>query len=240
MASKTKAELERERQTKLIKKLVVGLLITLLIVLAAGSTYMYVKFQNDKADAEVDDNYYAKQAAEDSKNYKGTYVYGGNYETFNALYNFVNKYFDYYSRGNTSIMYSACWDNSALESYGFTYSQEDYEAEMRMIAEQYHIYKSDEKHVTTSFNAVTYQNYTNFYLFTFNLQYTYYDSAGTMQSTPINEYTYTIFPYTNKNGEKYYKLLDFDVTDIGTQYTRFKALNSDDGEQLAPGLYEAK
>lgn len=168
----------------------------------------------------------ADWAIDDSRSYEGIYVHDGNYETLNKLHAFVQEYFDFYQRGNIKIMYERYWDSDAMRALGYEYTESDFSLDMITAGTQNHIFNDDLDKIDFSYTAVTYEDYTNFYKYTFKLQYTYKNESSEIVHTPMAEYTYTILPYKNENGV-YYKLLDFDITEIDLQSDRFNKI----GEQ---------
>lgn len=218
---KTTSRFDLSNATLLVRLSIVGVVMVsvLAIVLIVTS------YGNKGSDVPKDDiNWAAQWAVEDSKNYEGIYVHGGNYETFSRLDGIMKEYFNKYRERDLYSMYNEYYANHALSVYGYKYSYEDYSSELDLMAEKYHLYQSDEKYVNFSYKSVTYQDYTNYYLITFYLQFTYKDSNGEIVSTPVMEHIYTIIPYQREDGEIYYKLLDFNISDIGVVADRFEKI----------------
>lgn len=190
----------------------------------------------EKDITDLDENA-AEWAVDDSRSYEGIFVHDGNYETLQKLHAFVQEYFDFYQRGNIKMMYEGYWDSTAMRALGYEYTEEDFSSDIINAGVANHIFNNDKNKVDFSYTAVTYEDYTNFYKYTFKLQYTYKDDEGKVVQTPIAEYTYTIIPYTNENGV-YYRLLDFDISDIDMQGSRFQKIGEEKETEEDTAVYD--
>lgn len=229
---KTKQSKEREKNEKIIRKILIGIL-CLCVVLISCLAVMFVK--NDKSTKMTEDDnrgetVYTKDSRSESK-----LIYGGDWDTFQKL-NYVVDLFWNRVRDEDYTYFWSDWNEDLLEYYNYSYTEEELLKYYDEIASKYHIRRKDPKFLNFAYEAVTYQNYGQYYLFTFKLGYSYYDDQGKIVTIAQTEQTFTLEPYT-VSGATSYRVLDFDIRDIGLQYTRF-ATKGQSGTMVSPGIYK--
>ncbi len=196
------------------------------IIIVGICAVVFVFINSQKASDVIEVDKGAEWAALDSRNYTGIYTHGGSYEKLKELYSFVGEYIDYMQKGNFELLFETYYDQKCLNANGYKMSKDKFVEEMQVMADRYHMLTYDPKRIDVSYTADTYMDYTNFYIYIFHMQFTYYDDSGIPTQSPVVEYTYTVIPYTTKDNTVYYKLLDFNLNDLGTQVTRLEKLEN--------------
>ena len=239
-ALKAQRKAQEKRILMLIRILIVILVITIIVGIALLVAYLRAskKSNTEKLSDEV-----ADFAREDE------YIQNGDQTIFEELTQAVREHYVYALESDNvfDAMYPY-WDNFLVADSGFSYPPEKFKAYYEAIQQMYHTKSTDPQHVDIIFTPVVYEGYGPYYLFYCNIEYSFITPAGVGKTTGKMEYCFTmrkmgtIDNHGNDLGEQW-RLLDFNVQDIGAIGTRFVAepMKSDEaGKQLAPGLYEIK
>lgn len=229
-----RADKEREQQ---LNKLKLILVVAFVVCVIATICVLVAMLTYKKSDDEQNVEDYASSLLENDTRSDAKLTYGGDTSVFEQLNNVVTGYLNCFEKGQFSLMWEK-WDESLLEYYGYSYDEESFAKEYQKLRKSLHADPKDSSHASTAYNAVTYFDYGQYYLFVFKWVHSYYDDAGKLVST-ADEYTYTITKYEN-DGKTYYRLLDFNIQDVGAQSGRFtnkRATDKGYGKEVSPGIF---
>lgn len=230
----SKAEEKRKEQTKKIRMILIAVIVVCVVVMI---TIIAALLKKDSSEI-LTENEFTESPLEKASREESKLLYGGDYETYYTLNSVVYNFWDSVMDGDYDILWSL-WDENLLEYYGYKYTEEELVNYYKGISNKYHLDTTDPNYVGIEYEGITYQDYNQYYLFTFELIFRYYEN-GQLKATEPTQYTYTLEKFDAPGGANIYQLLDFNIRDVGMQSYRFKSTSentNNKGIQVSPGMY---